>query len=452
MREKIAGMELLEQRRLMSISFSNGDLTGTWALGGMSAQGTVQLDGNGNIVGGTVSDDSGNTTSPSGIYSLASNGTISVTVGSDNSTGAMNGSKNLVAATEGSNNSLYVLTNSGTTPFSTSSLSGTWYGYGAGSKTAPDGSSVTQGNSGHASFTFNGSGGFSGTFVSDAGSPTETFSGSYTVSSSGAVSLNIIGPDNSSQIYAGSINAAGNAVVLNPPSLATAATDNAARMFVLVSPSGTYSKTSLDGTWTAVFDNGEATMNFNGAGKVTGTVVGGGAISGKYTVASNGTFTVTLNPSAASDNQIRYFAGAIDGSHDVATADQPKGGGNDDITVFIASEPLNHAPTLTKIATLKTATAGQPFSISYSALLAASNAADADGDPISFQITSIGAGTLLLDGSAVSVGSDFSSGDSLTWTPIAKAKGNATAFSVEAFDGTTLSKKAVAVKVAIAKG
>jgi hypothetical protein len=452
MREKFAKVESLERRRLMSVSFSSADLNGTWALGGMGAQGTVQFDGSGNITGGSVSDDSGDTDTPSGTYSVSTTGATNVDVGGDVSTGALNASKNLVAGTSGSDNSLYVLTNSGTTSFSVSSLSGTWYGYGNGAKTASDGSSLTSGNSGHAVFNFNGSGGFTANFVSDAGSPSENFSGTYTVSSTGAVSINIMGPDNSSQIYAGSINATGNAVVLNPPSLATAAADNAARMFVLVSPSGTYSKTSLDGTWTAVFDQGEAIMNFNGAGKITGSVVGQGAISGKYTVASNGTFTISLGASAGTDNKPIYFAGAIDGSHDVAAADQPKGGQNDDLVVVVASEPLNHAPTLTKIATLKTATAGQAFSISYATLLAASNAADVDGDPISFQITSIGAWTLALDGSAATDGSLLSSGDTLVWTPTSKAKGNTTAFSVEAFDGTVTSKKAVAVKIAIAKG
>lgn len=451
MREKFAGMELLEQRRLMSISFSNADINGTWALNGMGAQGTVQFDGSGNITGGTVSDDSGDTITPTGTYSVSPIGAVNIDVTQEVSNGALNASKNLVASTSGSDNSLYVLTNSGTTSFSTSSLTGTWYGYGNGAKTAPDGSSITNGNSGHAVFNFNGSGGFSATFISDAGSPTENLSGTYTVSSTGAVSLNLMGPDNSSQIYAGSINSTGNAVVLNPPSLATAAADNAARMFVLISPSGTYSTTSLDGTWTAVFDNGVATMNFNGAGKITGSVVGQGAISGKYTVASNGTFTITLNKSAGTDNKSIYFAGAIDGSHDVAAVDQPKGGANDDLVVMVASEPVNHAPTLTKIATLQSATAGQPFSISYATLLAASNALDADGDAISFQITSIGAGTLTLDGSAATDGSLLSSGDALVWTPTSKAKGNETAFSVEAFDGTVTSKKAVAVKVAIAK-
>jgi hypothetical protein len=451
MREKFVGVELLEQRRLMSVSFSSADLNGTWALNGMGAQGTIQFDGTGNIVGGTVSDDSGDTDTPSGTYSVSNIGATNLDAEGTVSNGALNASKNLVAGTSGTNDSLYVLTNSGTTSFSTSSLSGTWYGYGNGSKTAPDGSSVTHGNSGHATFSFNGSGGFSANFVSDAGSPTENFSGSYTVSSSGAVSIDIMGPDNSSQIYAGSINASGNAVVLNPPSLATAATDNAARMFVLISPSGTYSKTSLDGTWTIVFDKGEATLNFNGAGKVTGTVAGLGAISGKYTVASNGTFTITLNKSAATGNQPLFYAGSIAGSHNVAAMDQPKGGANDDLAVMIASEPVEHAPTLTKIATLKTATAGQPFTISYAALLAASNAADIDGDPIIFKIESIGIGTFLLDGSRPVLGADFTSGDLITWTPTATTKGNFAAFSVKAFDGTDVSLKSVAVKVAIAK-
>ena len=416
MRNKWANVESLEQRRLLSVSFSNADLSGTWNLNTMGASGTVNLDGAGHITGGSVSDDSGDTNTPSGSYSITSNGGVTVNAGGVD-TGAMNASKNFVAVGDGQQNNLGVLSTSGSGSFSTSSLSGTWYAYANGSKTASDGSTISGGDSGHAVFNFNGSGGFTASFVSDAGSPSQTLSGTYTVSSAGAVSINLLGPDNSSQIYAGSINSTGNALALNPPSLATAAADNAARLFVLVQPSGTYSKSSLDGNWTGVFDDGQASLNFNGDGKVSGSVVGQGAISGKYTVASNGTFNITLSPSAATDHKAIYFAGAIDSSHDIAAADQPTGGKNDDMLIMVSSEPVDHPPTLTKIATLKTATAGQPFSISYATLLAASNAADPDSDPISFQITTVGAGTLLFDGSLAIGGSIFSSDDTLTWTP-----------------------------------
>ena len=111
----------------------------------------------------------------------------------------------------------------------------------------------------------------------------------------------------------------------------------------------------------------------------------------------------------------------------------------------------NHAPTLTKIAPLGVAIADNPFSIDFGQLLGASNAADADGDALAFQITFLGANTvsLTLDGDPVTTFPILvSAGQTLVWTAKPGSKGKVAAFSVEAFDGVAASAKPAVVDVA----
>ncbi|HEY1685353.1 MAG TPA: hypothetical protein VGG19_11360 [Tepidisphaeraceae bacterium] len=446
-------LEALEQRRLMSATFSDADLNGTWALNAMNTSGTAIFDGAGSVTGGTATDASGDTLSPTGTYSVFANGTASLSVGA-NLSGALNSSKNFLAFSGSGSDTLGALTNSGSGSFSTGDLNGTWYFFGTGDpSTTVGGQSTYQGNSGHGTISFDGAGNLSGTFISDVNNPTETLTGTDSISSSGGVSLNLEAAQ-AVQNYSGAMNASKSVAILNPPDLEQAAQYNSARMFVLIQPHGTYSDSSLNGTWSVILDGVQASVDFSGKGKFTGTGTEG-AISGKYAVASNGTFTLTLSPTAATKNKTQSYSGAIDSTDTIAAMDQPSGGKNDDLALLVNSGgsagATDHAPTLTKISTLKGASAGQPFTINFSMLQAASNAADADGDTISFQITSIGDGTLLLDGSAATVGSIFSSGDTITWTPTTKAKGNVSAFDAKAYDGTLASKKAVAVKISITK-
>jgi len=106
----------------------------------------------------------------------------------------------------------------------------------------------------------------------------------------------------------------------------------------------------------------------------------------------------------------------------------------------------NTAPTLTQISTLSGATEGQPFTISYADLIANGNEFDADGDPLSFEIASLGSGTLTKNGQPVTTGTTLSSGEKLVWTPNTTGNG-ISAFTVKASDGTATSNSAVAVPV-----
>jgi hypothetical protein len=441
-------LEALEPRQLLSDTFSNSDASGIWTLAGMGSMGTVQFDGAGNIVGGAITDDSGETSATTGTYTVGSTGAFNVSSQSTLS-GAMNASKNFIALTTGDDdNGLGLLTTNGGGTFGDADLSGNWHLFVNGDSADNDGlpnGDNDNGNTGQGIVNFNGAGGvISGTFVKDDNGASDSITGNYSVSSAGDVSLNV--QSENSLSFIGAMSSTKDAVILNPSDLASAASTNDSRLLALIHSQGKYSDATMDGTWTAAFDDGQATLNFNGAGKITGTATtsdGSGPLTGKYTVSSSGTFTVSIIQNGKTNN----FSGAIDASHDVAAMTKPKSGKDDTLVVLISSEPANHAPTLTKISSFKTAHGGQPFTISYASLSAVSNAADLDGDAIGFQITSLGGGTLTLDGAAATVGSVISTGESVVWTPAANAKGTLSAFDVKAFDGTITSKSAVAVKV-----
>ena len=120
---------------------------------------------------------------------------------------------------------------------------------------------------------------------------------------------------------------------------------------------------------------------------------------------------------------------------------------------FTIGNPIisNTAPTLTSISTLSGATEDTAYTISYDTLKAASNAADADSDPISFRVESITTGTLTKNGTAVTPRTTtLATGDNLVWTPAANANGELNAFTVKAYDGKDVSTTEEQVKVNVA--
>jgi hypothetical protein len=132
---------------------------------------------------------------------------------------------------------------------------------------------------------------------------------------------------------------------------------------------------------------------------------------------------------------------AYDGSLASSTAVQ--------VSVDVANG--NSQPTLTTISTLTGATEETAYSISYTALAAAANEADLDGDTLSFRIEAVSSGTLTKSGSAVSAGTTLlSTSESLVWTPASNANGTIAAFTVTAYDGTIASASPVTVNVSVA--
>jgi autotransporter-associated beta strand protein len=111
----------------------------------------------------------------------------------------------------------------------------------------------------------------------------------------------------------------------------------------------------------------------------------------------------------------------------------------------------NVAPTLGYIDVLTGATEDTAFTITYETLLAASDAADANGDSIRFRVETV-FGTLAKNGTQVTAGSTtIAAGESLTWTPLADFNSpGLLAFEVRAFDGSLASSSDVPVMVEVA--
>lgn len=117
---------------------------------------------------------------------------------------------------------------------------------------------------------------------------------------------------------------------------------------------------------------------------------------------------------------------------------------------FTIGDPIipNTTPTLTSISTLPGATEDTAYTISYDTIKAASNAVDADSDPISFQVAAVTTGTLTKNTTAVTPGTTtLATGESLVWTPASNANGVLNAFTVKAYDGKAVSATAVQVKI-----
>ena len=111
----------------------------------------------------------------------------------------------------------------------------------------------------------------------------------------------------------------------------------------------------------------------------------------------------------------------------------------------------NVAPTLGYIDVLAGGIEDTAYTVTYEALLAASDAADANGDTIRFRIESV-FGALTKNGTPVTTGSTtISVGESLVWTPLPDFNSpGLLAFEVKAFDGSLASSSPVPVIVEVA--
>ena len=120
------------------------------------------------------------------------------------------------------------------------------------------------------------------------------------------------------------------------------------------------------------------------------------------------------------------------------------------IPIQVNVQLTNLPPTLTTIPTFTSGLEDNPFSISYATLIAQANEADLNNDPISFRIGQLGTGTLTINGQPVVAGTTFiTTGDTVTWTPLANQSGVFPVFSVRAFDGDLLSNAEVPVNVVL---
>ena len=169
-----------------------------------------------------------------------------------------------------------------------------------------------------------------------------------------------------------------------------------------------------------------------------------------YTIIVNGTKgTVTITN--ADTGEYTYVPNANAIGSDSFTFRVSDGVANSNIaTINVTITAVNDAPTLTTVTTLTGATEDTALNIGYSALAAAANEGDVDGDTLSFKIVAISTGTLTVNGAPATAGTTIvSSGDTLVWTPAANANGNLNAFTIVATDGTLESASAVQVTVAV---
>lgn len=210
-------------------------------------------------------------------------------------------------------------------------------------------------------------------------------------------------------------------VVNDPPTLS-----------VIAPLTGGFEDTQYTVTYAALLSSSNAVdPNGDAISFVIGTVTNGSLtkngspiVPGTTTIA-NGELLVWTPPVLTDGTIPAFTVFASDGDLRTALATQ----------VFINLSPVNHAPTFTTFTDLQGAVGFQPYPITYSALLQASNAVDVDGDTIGFRIESINSGTLTRGGIPVAPGSTIIlPGQTIVWTSPPSTTGVLNAFSIVATD------------------
>ena len=146
-----------------------------------------------------------------------------------------------------------------------------------------------------------------------------------------------------------------------------------------------------------------------------------------------------------------YYVG-VSGAGDAARSynpSRPGTSGRGQTGSYILNTAFDLPPTLTAIAPLSIANSGRAFTVTYEMLAGAANEADAEGQTVSFIVTTPITGTLTQGGVPVVAGSTVLTAESepLVWTAPGAASKPTRAFSVFASDGQQRSLKAVAVTI-----
>ena len=451
-----AALEALEPRMLLT-ALTGSDIAGTWDYAALGAAGTIQFDDAGGVIGGSLVHANGSgTTTPSGTYSVTGSGGMTVVTPQSSKTGVVASGRgvavitDLVPGTSNFSNSLSVLVKSSASGFSDADVSGLWWFFLSGDDS---------GGSGQGDIVFDGQGNVTGGSVVTTDGTTTFTGGTYTVSSTGAVSvvvdLRSANGTTKSATVNGQVDPAKDTMALSPADLVDAANNDASRLFVALKESSAFSAADLSGAWNFEGDGIGGSLLFDGHGKVTGGGIGSDgdavSISGTYSVASDGFVSVALHIVSSSGSMSSNFQGWLNASRDLTALEPPPStspGHNSTDGLLLLVKPGDNAPTLSSVAAFGVATAGSMYTgITYSSLLGQSNATDSDGDTVSFFVSSLGSGTLSLNGDPVQTGAMISTGDTLTWTPASNTSGAVTAFSVKAFDGSALSAAAIPVTV-----
>ncbi len=441
-RRRFAGLEFLESKVLLS-AFSESNMNGPWTFAGTSEIGGIQFDNAGNIAGGALIDASDSTVTPAGTYAIGANGTVSMTLNSAAIAGAMNGTRDVIAMSGTTvDQSLSVLVSGGSASFSDNDLNGAW---------TIEVNNSNPGSNGGGTIQFDGNGDVTGGTVTDGNGTPAIVGESYNINPDGTLSISIMSAHNNPISFTGALNASKDVLALSPLDLQAANADQDANLVVAVRSQGSYSDADAAGTWTLETEGGNGSVVLDAAGHISSgsfTTSSGqsASLSGAYTISSAG--KITLNITMNQGGTIQHFTqtGAMNASRNVVVTNAITTTADGNLSILVKS--TSQGPTLTSVVPLSVATPGSPFTITDDALLQHSNAADFDGSPIQFQITSLGTGSLTLNGDPVTTfPTTVSSGDTLLWTPAAGANGAITAFSVKAFDDTLSSAAPVPVAV-----
>ena len=359
-------MEALEQRLLLT-ALTGGDIAGTWGYAGLGAAGTIQFDDAGGIIGGSlVHADGSGTTTPSGTYRTTGSGGLTVVTPQSDKTGVVAAGRgvavitSLVPGTNNFSNSLSVLVKSSASGFSDSDVSGLWWFFLSGDES---------GSTGQGNIIFDGSGNVTSGSVVTSDGTTSLTGGTYTVSSTGAVTaivdLHKSDGSDASATITGQVDPAKDTMALSPGDLVAAADGGATRVFVAVKKSSGFSTADVSGAWNFDGDGIGGSLLFDGHGKATGAGIGSDgkavSITGTYSVASDGFVSVSLRVVSSKDTSSLSFGGWINASKDFTALELPPSASaahDSADSLLLLVKTGDAAPTLSTLTPFGVATAG----------------------------------------------------------------------------------------------
>jgi hypothetical protein len=445
-------LESLEPRTLLTAALTNDALAGAWSFNGMGFSGSMSFDNVGNITASSLTDTTGAASTPTGNYTLdTATGALSLIFAGHTYAGSINSSADTIAVTlPGTTATLAVLAKSNAVAFTNADLKGTW-------------SVLLNGNiansTGTGTMFFDGIGHILGGPFKDAAGKGLLIAGTYSVSAAGVVtgSFAFVDPaGHGTTAFTGQLNTSKDILSVNPTPFAAANAVHAPIMGLIVRTAAKTTADDIAGVWNISRDglSGSITVADNGkitAGSITDASGNVNTVTGSLTVSSSKVLKLSLKLTHGTTTTSITETGVINDNRNVIALEQSPSNSvasNSKNSLAILTQSQNRPPRLTSIKTLVNAIAATPFTINYATLLANSNAFDVDNDALGFVIETVSSGTLTVNGNAVVAGTTVvHSGDTLSWTPAAGAKGKIIAFTVRATDGALTTAADIPVAV-----
>lgn len=318
--------------------------------GDSGAEITINFDGTGHVSGSQVENNGGkiSTTAITGTYSLAANNTLTVTpVGSGTFVGAVSQDRVIFVADSeldlGLVPAIQVGVREGSADFTDQSLNGSYQ-------------LVSYGNSGNSAarwtLSFNGAGHFAGSeVINNAGAiSTRAVAGTYAVAADGKLMLT---PSGGSTLTGG-VSTGGDALVAEQ---ITSAQLPSLQVGIRAGP-GTYSDATVSGlyelaTW-GTSGGSRGFLSFDGAGHYSG----GFRSVGTYSVAGDGTLTLSATAGAA-------LTGRVSASGDMLIASQTTAGQLPTVKVGAQISSVSLGPTLVFTCVVASLTRCTPWQDTY---------------------------------------------------------------------------------------